>query len=142
MKNKEKYFDEICQTLYDMNFSCCEFLKKHILRGNRCAEISCSKCLRKTKEWLEKEALPTLTEDEKIILKYVDKEYKWIAREYDNSLAIYKTKPFKGYDEIAKDDTWLTKDNSYNWLGLTHDLFLFIKKEDTEPYNIEELLNG
>lgn len=82
-----------------------------------------------------------ITEDEKVILKYIDKEYKWIAREFDNSIAIYKSKPFKGYDEIAQDDTWLTKDNSYNWLGLTHDLFPFIKKEDEEPYNIEELLN-
>ena len=141
MKNKEKYLNEMCRTLYDMNFSNCDFAKKYILRETQCKDTACSRCCQEAKEWLEQEYKPPITEDEKTILKYVDKEYKWIAREYDNSLAIYKSKPFKGYDEIAKDDTWLTKDNSYNWLGLTHDLFPFIKKEDTEPYNIEELLN-
>lgn len=142
MKNKEKYFNEICRAIYDMNFDSCDFIKKYILREKQCKDMACSRCCQETKEWLEQEYKPPITEDEKIILKYVDKEYKWIAREFDNSLAIYKSKPFKGYDEIAKDSTWLTKDNSYNWLGLAHDLFPFIKKDDEEPYNIEELLNG
>ena len=141
MKNKEKYFDEICQTLYDMNTSGCDFARNHVLQDKYCNNTSCAHCCQKVKEWLEQEYKPPITEDEKTILKYVDKEYKWIAREFDNSLAIYKSKPFKGYDEIAKDSTWLTKDNSYNWLGLTHDLFPFIKKEDEEPYLIEDLLN-
>lgn len=36
-----------------------------------------------------------ITEDEKTIAKNIDKEYKWMARNSDGRLCIYKEKPKK-----------------------------------------------
>ena len=83
--------------------------------------------------WERKEE-PKLTEDEKAILRNVPKDYKWIARDENGSIYLYKRKPNKG---------------SYSW-GMWSEIslfpfdhiFQFIKWEDEEPYLIEELLKG
>ena len=75
---------------------------------------------------------PKLTEDEKAILRSIPEKYKYIAREDSGALYVYGNKPKKD------SDGWFNC--SYNNLGLFHYLFQFIKWEDEEPYNIEELL--
>ena len=76
---------------------------------------------------------PKLTEDEKVILRNIDKEFKWIARDNDGSLFAHKDKPLKTDD--------------YGWdsidcmsLGLFNHLFNFVKFDDKEPSLIAYLL--
>lgn len=75
-----------------------------------------------------------MTKDEFIILKNVDKKYQWITRDKYNRLFLYKDKPYKG------NDSWYGKIRIS--LTLFNHLFQFIKWEDEEPTNIQELLNN
>lgn len=85
--------------------------------------------------WKRKE-LPKLSDVEKVILENLDKDYKVIARDKDGGLYIYSSKP-------KKDDCvwWGIAIILSELKGFNH-LFKFVKWEDEEPYNIEELLKG
>lgn len=78
-----------------------------------------------------------LSDEEKIILKNIDKRYKWIARGGDGNLFIYREKPIK------KESSWVSE-MLYDWCGIWifNHLFLFINWEDKEPYLIEDLLKN
>ena len=81
----------------------------------------------------EREKEPKLTEDEKVILRNVPKEYKWFARDINDCLYIYENKPEKGISIWEASGLPMT----------TFDhLFRFIEWEDEEPYSIEDLLKG
>ena len=80
--------------------------------------------------WERKET-PKLTEDEKVILRNLPKEYKWIARDGNGCLYVYASKPKKGITMWGS--------NGLSMIPFDH-LFQFIKWEDEEPYLIEELL--
>lgn len=73
-----------------------------------------------------------LTEDEKVILKNINKKYKWIARDKDGGLFIYIEKPIKLTNH------WSCYTASP--LDVYSHLFTCIKWEDEEPYLIEDLL--
>ena len=85
-------------------------------------------------KWLEEEYKEPikLSDDEKVILKNMDKTFKWIARDSNNCIFVYSEKPIK--QKFFWYDT-----HCYNLRCFIH-LFQFIKWEDEEPYNIEELL--
>ena len=83
------------------------------------------------KELLWERKDPKLTEDEKIILRNLPKEYKWIARDIDSRLYIHARKPKKGIT--------MWRPCELPIFSFDH-LFQFIKWEDDEPYLIEELL--
>lgn len=76
---------------------------------------------------------PTITEDEKAILRNLPGNYEWIARDESGVLYIYQDKPEK---------------NSFAWavrfgsrcLSLFDHLFKMVKWEDEEPWKIEDLL--
>lgn len=91
----------------------------------------------KIKEILMKSIKPTLSEAERVILENIDKDYKWIARDKDNSLWLYGDRPIK------KCACWSHK---YSEIGAEFafykHLFQFITWQDEKPYNIEELLKG
>ncbi len=77
-----------------------------------------------------------LSDAERVILENIDKNYKWIAREYDGAIVIYFKKP-------VKDDNygcWDTDNEVWCCFEAFNHLFQFIKWEDTNPYKIEELL--
>ena len=77
-----------------------------------------------------------LTEDERVILRNLDKKWEWIARDEDGMLCVYnKIKPHKFVD------MWKNDVKSCDCEIFAH-LFQFIKWGDDEPYNIEELLKG
>ena len=82
--------------------------------------------------WERKEK-PKLTEDEKVFLRNVPKEYKWIARDLSGLVYIFIERPEKG---------------QAIWYGCGqpvipfYHLFQFIQWEDEEPYSIEKLLKG
>ena len=79
---------------------------------------------------------PKLTEVERVILENLPKECKYITRENENAnndLLIHRTKP--------KKLTVVWSDYSLEYyLDAFNHLFQFIKWEDEEPYNIQELL--
>ena len=77
-----------------------------------------------------------LTEDERVILRNVDKKFKWIARS-GRDLKIYAKKPKK--ENIG---WYIVGIRNFECLFMFNHLFQFIKWEDDEPYNIEELLKG
>lgn len=69
-----------------------------------------------------KKEKPTLTEDEKAILRNIPKEYKWIGRDENGDLVLYEE---LYYGLVTK---------------LFNHLFNFIKWTDEKPYLIEDLL--
>ena len=76
---------------------------------------------------------PKLTEDEKVILRNLPKEYKWIARDESTCIHLFTYKPNKS--------TWWWNGAECIKLVFPH-LFQFITWEDEEPYSIEDLLKG
>lgn len=83
--------------------------------------------------WERKEK-PQLNEDEKAILKVLlNEKYKWIARDKNDWLYVYASKPKKGIT--------IWENTGSPMMPFVH-LFNFIKWEDDEPYSIEELLKG
>lgn len=76
---------------------------------------------------------PKLTDDEKVILRNIDKKNKWIARDKSGELWIYEEKP----------ERYISYWDSNGELRFTlfNNLFQFIKWEDKEPYLIDDLLN-
>ena len=86
----------------------------------------------------EEETKPSLlTEDERVILRNMNKDFKWIFRDIFNNLIIQKKKPRRFKDKNNE----FVLEGIYVPLYCYKHLFKFIKFED-EPYNIEELLKG
>ena len=79
----------------------------------------------------ERKEIPQLTEDEKVILRNLPKEYKWIARDENGCLYVYTSKPEKVIT--------MWKGSGLPMMPFSH-LFQFIQWKDDEPYLIEELL--
>ena len=77
-----------------------------------------------------------LTRLEYELLKYWGKKYKYIARDKDSMLYIYKDKPSK------KGDVWASLYDHCRVDRYIGDLFHFISWSDKEPMSIEELLNN
>lgn len=73
------------------------------------------------------------TNDEKAIARNIDEEYKWIARDSDGGLCIYKGKPKK------EGNGWYSDD--YVYLYYFNHLFPAIKWEDEEPTLISDIYN-
>ena len=86
--------------------------------------------------WERKEK-PKLTDDEKAILRNINENYVWIARDNDGMLFVFTVKPFK-MDYYWKCEYEVDECCVY----LFDHLFQFIKWEDEEPYFIEDLLKG
>lgn len=77
---------------------------------------------------------PTITEDEKTILRNLPEDYKWIARDESGVLYIYHDKPKK------KEFIWILGFGSSR-LNLFDHLFKMVQWADDEPWRIEDLLN-
>ena len=95
MTNADKYLKDgvdVMQMLHDYNQT-----------GQKCPSVW---------KWLEQSIKPTLSEDEKVILRNIDKRYKFIAR-FENNLRLLST----------------SKEHSFVWTtisGFNH-LFQFIQ---------------
>ena len=78
-----------------------------------------------------------LTHDEYVILKNLDRKFKYICKDkMDCTLVVFMGKPKKS------DFCWLVNERN-SGLTLEHynHLFQFIKWEDEEPYSIEQLID-
>ena len=94
----------------------------------------CNKC---RIDWLNTEHKEQikLSDVERVFLENVDKDYKWIARDKSGAeLKVYTEKPIK------KDHYWHS--TVYKYITPFNHLFQFITWNDSEPYNIAELLKG
>ena len=78
-----------------------------------------------------------LSHDEYVILKNVDSEYKWIARHKNKKLYLFTDKPRKNYSFSL----WTNEKYDSYFYHFSH-LFQFVKWEDEEPYNIQELVEN
>lgn len=136
MKNKEKYFDELIDTLFQ--WGGCEFMIRHNLTDvdmfGKCYSVQdCDKCLERLKDWLEEEYQEpiVLSEDEKAVLRNIDKKYKWIARDSE-ILSVYEIEPYKG-------GLYWECEGACREIEVFNHLFQFIKPLD-KAYMIDELL--
>lgn len=77
---------------------------------------------------------PKLTEDEKVILRNVDKKFRWIVRDEDGTVCVCEDIPLKTNGRHA----W--RSISFAYFEMFNHLFKFIKYEDNYPYLIENLL--
>ncbi len=83
--------------------------------------------------------MPKINREEYEILKELDDEWKWIARDSNpgGGIWIYEKKPSK------RQGSWDSCDDGFNYLleeDLEEMMFQFIKWEDENPYNIQELI--
>lgn len=108
-------------------------------------DLKCSGCLRgdpldivKVYRQIWKREEQTITRDEKVLLKNIAKNFKYIARNRDSTLFVYGDEPEK---EVGTLNMWLRRPDSYiaNLEVYTH-LFPMVKWEDEEPCLIEDLL--
>lgn len=88
---------------------------------------------------IEKTKPSLLTEDERVILRNLDKDFKFIARNTNGDLNVFEKCPKKREYFYSSFD-WSLGGGSQS-LDIFPNLFQFIKNTD-EPYNIEELLKG
>lgn len=75
------------------------------------------------------------TDDEKVILRNLPDEFKWIARDSDDYLAIFTTKPRKDCEYSV----WLGGGDVLCLKGFNH-IFQSIKWEDDEPCEFRKYL--
>lgn len=119
----------ICIEQFKNNFECIyngeKFRQFDIVKVYE--DYTCQKVL-----WGRKEK-PKLTEDEKVILRNLPKECKYIARDREGDLYVHLLLPRKEWGQ------WMSK-GSIKSLGVYNHLFNFIKWEDEEPYLISDLL--
>lgn len=138
MKNKEKYLDELIDEVYEKGYPC-DFIDAHCnfdCVGDN--QEDCDVCKEKLKKWLEQEHIekPRLSHDEYVILKNMDKTYKWITRDFFSSLiTVHGDKPKK------EGDCWEFRLGRNRDVTLFDKLFQFIKWQDEEPYEIKALLD-
>ena len=83
----------------------------------------------------------TFTDDEKVILRNLPEEYKWIARDKDGAVLVSFSKPFKDEDE----DIWDIDDYKYgevrsSYIWQFNHLFQSIKWTDEEPCEFRKYL--
>lgn len=95
MKNKVHYLDELMDILasIDADIRTCDFVKGHVLHSDNCECVKdCKECMTAFREWLKADYMK-LTEDERVILKNIDSNYKYISRTEDGNLEITDSLP-------------------------------------------------
>lgn len=146
MTNFEKYKDEILEIVEHNNIASIAIdIKKN--KPQYCSGTRCSQCIRYSDDgrcssqdlfkWLyeeAKESLPTLTLKERAFCEIVKSGY--IARDRDESLWVFDTRPLKG--EYHNGIWWNSADGRCN--SLDGNTFTFITWESDKAWSIEELL--
>lgn len=140
MKNKEKYAKEI------MDIACSGNSIAITKEGGRiapCCDTFCVECLfgggnckEKVREWAESEYIekPVISKRDKVFLDYIGEECKFIARDENGKLFVYKTQPRK------METRWVLNCDGYFYLNRYFNVdFQMVKWSDKEPWLIEDL---
>lgn len=148
MINGEKYRDKLLKFIEEKDAGSFTFSKGEEGKfwqcgGRRCSECGMSKersnCTVARLKWLlsEYKEPVKLTELEHGILEYLleKRQYRFVVRERNDCLYIYKSNPKK---EV---DGWQSLSMSCG-LGPFNGLFEFVKWEDSEPTSIEDVLKN
>lgn len=143
MKNKEKFAKEITEIACSGS---CLSVNKATGKPTKCVDISCEECLRHDernicgqkllRQWAESEYIekPVISKKDRAFLDYLDKRFKYIARDEETLLDVYSMKPSKGVDFLVR------KSGDYFCFYDYIDIdFPMVKWEDEEPWLIEDL---
>lgn len=131
--NKEAITEEVADVLIMLE----QVQMMYDISDIRLLEIANEKLARQLRrivdeeDWKHEE--PTITEDEKAILRNLPADYEWIARDGDSKLYIYQDKPEK------HEFVWFGARNHRSLEALSH-LFKIVRSKDDEPWKIEDLL--
>lgn len=138
MKNLQKYYSEFMNKSH-INANCYWF--QVIEENEYCDNRFCAECGKKFLRWLNEEYKEVeLTDDEKIILKNMGEEYKYITRDKDGNLYIFRNNKPKWSDILH---AWRPRnDNECISFSEYNHLFTFVQWTDKEPYKIKELLRN
>lgn len=139
MKNKEKYAKEILEIA--CSGGSIAIIKKsgHIVP---CNGAICSLCLfrgydceEKTREWAESEYIekPVISKRDRAFLEYLDTIIHYVARDLNDDLYIYISKPHKLID------CWESEREVDKILRMFNIDLPMVKWEDNEPWLIEDL---
>ena len=143
MKNKEKYAKEIIEIACSGNAVA---VSKVNGKPIACENNNCKNCYRyndfyfceeeRFKEWAESEYIekPVISKRDITFLDYLDKELKYIARDENGELSVYKTQPIR--NEMYCN--WVSDDCLNLYICFNVD-FSMVKCEDSEPWLIEDL---
>jgi len=143
MKNREKFAKEILDVA-------CKGGTIAVTKDNKvvdCDDITCEECLfninynecdcdnNAIERWAESEYVETITLKEKMFLDLLSPDCKYIARNKDESLYVYKNEPIRceRYWTLNNLCFYCISKNVYG------SMFDFIKWEDEKPWNIEDL---
>ena len=116
----------------------------------KCGVFDCDDCLfnvikceDQIKEWANTEHIenPQLTKNEKLFLSLLQEKWKYIARDMDDSLLLYASKPIKHIDIWGVYDSDGTNIDalSIDTLLLDDCKFTMVKWRDENPWLIEDL---
>lgn len=139
MKNKERYAKEIVDVVCGGDNIA---VTKEGERVVRCRDIACSECLfvrrncmNEMIEWAESEYIekPVISKRDRTFLDYLTEEYKFIARDKNGELFIYKKQPRKGKNCSWIGDCYLVLHQYFNVD------FPMIKWKDYKSWFIEDL---
>lgn len=143
MKNREKFAKEIIDVA-------CKGGTIAVTKDNKvvdCDDITCEECLfninynecdcdnNAIERWAESEYVETITLKEKMFLDLLSPDCKYIARNQDESLYVYKNEPIrcKIYWTVNNFCSYYISRDMYG------NMFDFIKWEDEKPWSIEDL---
>lgn len=140
MKNKEKYAKEIMEIACSGNSiamvresgriaPCCSTLCVECL-------FNSDKCKERVREWAESEYIEktVISKRDRAFLEYIREEYKFIARDKDGELFIYRTQPRRNEERC----NWTS--NGCISLSVRHNVdFPMVKWGDCQPWLIEDL---
>lgn len=141
MKNKEKYAEEIMEIAcggycFGINKCTNEVVPCSCIRCCKCMFNDNKDCIKRRKDWAESEYIEKLviSKRDRAFLEYIRKEYKFIARDKDGELFIYRTQPRRN-DERCN---WTS--NGCISLSIRHNVdFPMVKWGDCKPWFIEDL---
>lgn len=146
MLNKDKHRKELEDlVIHGHSHKICVYKREHVkecdhfCRNDNKWPCDCDSCNVAFKNWLNAEHKEKikLTLLEKLILEIAIKDqecFTYIARDEDGRLFLFNNKPSK--------DICVWVGDSYYGMHLFEDLFRFITWEDSEPYNIQDILNN
>ena len=141
MKNKEKFEKEIMEIAYKYGA-----VNERTGELKGCSETTCEYCLfryrskgsckEEMKAWLESEYVekPVISKKDRAFLEYLNANINYIARDMDDSLYVYISKPFKVFDYWKV--VGFEKSKSLRMVDIDIPM---VKRSDSEPWLIEDL---
>jgi len=140
MKNKEKYAKEIIKIACDGN-SIAVVRSTGELRP--CCEISCGECLFTTdmsscseeiRKWAESEYVkrPVISKRDRAFLDYIDNTYKYVIRDKDGKLFVYK-------NIHAVNDKWFSVDSDHTYISGFNVQFPMVNVVSPTVWSVDDL---